>query len=321
MQIFQIISIIIILFAIEIAYFKIASKYNIVDKPNHRSSHSRTTIRGGGVVFILAVQVYLIYFDFQYAYFTFGLLIIGLISFLDDLRPVGKKIRLTVHVLAVLLMFNQLNILDLPLLMILGLLILVIAAINAMNFMDGINGITGGYSLVTLATLLYINEQQLTFVKSDLLITLLSSVLVFGFFNFRIKAKCFAGDVGSVGIAFILVFFIGQLVMLSGKPEYIFFLLIYGLDATSTIIFRLVRNENILEAHRSHFYQFLANERKLPHLLVSMLYVIIQLSFNILLVLNKSLYFTLGAAIITTIVFVGIRFYLEGHKRLLTAIR
>ena len=69
--------------------------------------------------------------------------------------------------------------------------------INAYNFMDGINGITGGYSLVVLGALAYINCAVTQFVMPELIYIAIAGCLVFCFFNFRKKAKCFAGDCGS----------------------------------------------------------------------------------------------------------------------------
>jgi UDP-N-acetylmuramyl pentapeptide phosphotransferase/UDP-N-acetylglucosamine-1-phosphate transferase len=249
------------LFVLEIFYFKIADHFNIIDKPNARSSHQSITLRGGGIIFTLAALIFFFTFGFQYPYFILGLFLISLISFLDDIFTLNNKVRLGIHLISVLLMFYQWNLFSLNLYWIPIALIFVIGTINAYNFMDGINGITGGYSLLAIATLYYINEQVTSFTSSDLLITVGLSLLVFNFFNFRKKAKCFAGDVGSVSIAFIIVFLIGQLLIQTQNFNYILLLLFYGLDAVTTIVFRVIRKENIFEAHRSHFYQFLSNEK------------------------------------------------------------
>ena len=126
--------------------------------------------------------------------------------------------------------------------------------------MDGINGITGGYSLVILAALAYINKEVVTFVEADFIYTVICSVLVFCFFNFRKRAKCFAGDVGSVSIAFILLFLIGRLIIRTGDFSWIVLLSVYGVDSVLTIIHRLMLHENIGLPHRKHLYQIMANE-------------------------------------------------------------
>ncbi|RYE11956.1 MAG: UDP-GlcNAc--UDP-phosphate GlcNAc-1-phosphate transferase, partial [Rickettsiales bacterium] len=142
----------IILFLVELFYFKIAKHYCIIDKPNHRSSHTQITIRGGGVIFSIATIFYSIYTKFQYPYFISGLFLISLISFLDDIKELSSKIRILIHLVAVVLMFVQIDMFTLPNYLILLGLIFVIGVINAINFMDGINGITGGYGLITLTT-------------------------------------------------------------------------------------------------------------------------------------------------------------------------
>src|SRR5690606_33521376 len=115
---------------IELLYFKIADRFNIIDKPNHRSSHDRITIRGGGVIFPIAVLVYSIVSGFQYPYFVVGLLAISLISFLDDILTLNNKVRLSVHLAAVLLLFLQWNLFSLSWYWLIIALIFVIATIN-----------------------------------------------------------------------------------------------------------------------------------------------------------------------------------------------
>ncbi|MCX3264070.1 MraY family glycosyltransferase [Pedobacter agri] len=309
----------IILLLLELVYFKIADRFNIIDKPNHRSSHTSVTIRGGGVIFCLAALIYFFSFGFHYPYFILGLLLISLISFLDDIFTLNNKVRISVHLIAVLLMFYQWGLFSLTLYWIPIAIIFVIGTINAYNFMDGINGITGGYSLVAIGTLYYLNEKVVAFTSSDLLITIGLSLLVFNFFNFRKRAKCFAGDVGSVSIAFIIVFFIGQLIIKTQNFNYILLLLFYGLDAASTIFFRAIRKENIFEAHRSHFYQYLANQLKWNHLVVSGLYMSIQLLLNVMLIflVGNNLWSASLLLIASGVLFLIIRFSVEGRERLL----
>ena len=307
------------LFLLELTYFKVADHFNIIDKPNARSSHQSITLRGGGVIFALAGIIYFILSGFQYPFFIIGLFAIATISFIDDVITLNNKIRLSIHLISVLLMFYQWNLFALSLYWIPLALVFVIGTINAYNFMDGINGITGSYSLLAIGTLYYINEKVVLFTSSDLLVIVGLSLLVFNFFNFRKKAKCFAGDVGSVSIAFIIVFLIGQLIINTGNFSYILLLLVYGLDAVITIFFRLLRKENIFEAHRSHFYQYLANEKKWSHLLVSGLYFIVQLIINLLIVYwvgdNYIMAFVL--VLLSAILFLIIRFKMEGKKRLI----
>jgi UDP-GlcNAc:undecaprenyl-phosphate GlcNAc-1-phosphate transferase len=310
-----------VLFALELIYFKIASKYNIIDHPNHRSSHTKVTIRGGGIIFSIALLLGSFYLGGEYIYFLSGLFLISLISFIDDIKPTSNKTRIVFHLIAVALLFFQVQMYNLSFYWIILGFIFVIGTINAINFMDGINGITGGYALITIVTLYYINRYMVSFTHEGYLILTIVSLIVFNFFNFRAKAKCFAGDIGSVSMAFIILFFLLQLIIKTSNLNYILLLLVYGLDASTTILFRIIRKENVFKAHRSHFYQFLANEKKIPHLLVSALYMLTQGTINIMITffLVKTFISLSLFIIISASAFILLRLFLEGPQRLLNS--
>ncbi len=268
--------ILVLLFLAELFYFKVADKYNIIDKPNERSSHTRVTLRGGGVVFYFGALVYFLTSGFEYPWFMLALTFVAIISFIDDIRSTSQKLRLVFHFSAMALMFYQWGLFSLSWWWIIIALIICTGIINAYNFMDGINGITGGYSLVVLLSLAYINEEVTPFVEQDLIYTVIMSVLVFCFFNFRKKARCFAGDVGSVSIAFILLFLLGKLIIQTGDFSWIILLSVYGVDSVLTIFHRLMLHENIGLPHRKHLYQLMANELRIPHVVVSVIYMVLQ---------------------------------------------
>jgi len=268
--------VLVLLFLAELFYFRIADKCNIIDKPNERSSHTRITLRGGGIIFYFGVLVYFLMNHFEYPWFMLALTLITFISFVDDIRSTSQALRLVFHFSAMALMFYQWGLFSLPWWTILVALIICTGIINAYNFMDGINGITGGYSLIILVALAYINREIVSFVEQELIVTVLCSVLVFNFFNFRKHAKCFAGDVGSVSIAFIVLFLIGKLIIKTEDFSWIILLVVYGVDSVLTIIHRLMLHENIGLPHRKHLYQIMANELKVPHVVVSSVYMIVQ---------------------------------------------
>ena len=268
--------VLVLLFFAELFYFYIADKYNIIDKPNERSSHTRITLRGGGIIFYFGVLAYFLTNHFEYPWFMLALTLITFISFVDDIRSTSQVLRLVFHFSAMSLMFYQWGLFSLPWWTILVALIICTGIINAYNFMDGINGITGGYSLIILVALAYINREIVSFVEQELIVTALCSVLVFNFFNFRKHAKCFAGDVGSVSIAFIVLFLIGKLIIKTEDFSWIVLLVVYGVDSVLTIIHRLMLHENIGLPHRKHLYQIMANELKVPHVVVSSVYMVIQ---------------------------------------------
>lgn len=311
----------ILLFFLMAIYFKLAGKYNIIDKPNERSSHTLITVRGGGIIFPFSALIYFSCFDFPYTNFISGLMLISLISFIDDVQELNGKIRMIFQFIVVALIFFELRLVSLiPIYCIIPLIVFVVAMINAWNFMDGINGITGGYSLLTIISMIYLNDKVVEFTSTGFMVAISLSLLVFIFYNFRTHARCFAGDVGSISIAFILAFLMIQLLIVSGNLNYILFLLLYGLDTTTTVFFRVIRKESILEAHRSHLFQFLANEKGLSHNTVSLIYIFVQLIINVIviLVLPENYISFIVCLIASLLVFLGVRFLMEGKKRLLT---
>jgi len=264
--------ILVLLFIAELFYFKIADKCNIIDKPNERSSHTRVTLRGGGIIFYFGALAYFLSNEWEYLWFILALTLVTFISFVDDIRSTSQRLRLVFHFSAMTLMFYQWGLFSLSWWWMIIALIICTGIINAYNFMDGINGITGGYSLVILGALAYINAEITQFVEPALIYTVLCSVLVFCFFNFRKKAKCFAGDVGSVSIAFIILFLIGKLIIQTEDFSWIILLVVYGVDSVLTIML----HENIGLPHRKHMYQLMANELKMPHVIVSLIYMAVQ---------------------------------------------
>lgn len=263
----------------ELVYFKIADKCNIIDKPNERSSHSAIVLRGGGIIFLIGVWLWSAFYGFQYPWLLAAVTLAAGISFVDDVHSLPDSVRLIVQFTAMGLMFQQLDILHLNMWWVVLLaLIVCVGASNIINFMDGINGITAGYSLAVLIPLLIMNH-KIGFMEESFLVVVILSVLVFSIFNFRErgKAKCFAGDVGSVGIAFIMLFAIGKLVMATGDVTWLLFLLVYGVDGCLTICHRILLHENLGEAHRKHAYQLMANELEMSHVVVSLTYMALQL--------------------------------------------
>lgn len=288
-----------ILMAAELLYFKIADRFNIIDRPNMRSSHTSITLRGGGVVFLFGAWGYAAFFGVTYPWFLTGLTLVGIVSFVDDVHSLPDSVRLVVQFAAMFLMFYQFGILNWNDWWIVCIaLILCVGITNAYNFMDGINGITGAYSLAVMLPLLYLNE-SVGFIEMPFLVVITLSILVFLFFNFRKKAKCFAGDVGSISMAFIVVFALGLLMLQTRDFSYIVFLAVYGVDAVLTIVHRIMLHENLGEAHRKHAYQLMANELKVSHLKVSAGYMLVQLAVSaglIFIPINHYLY--LGLVIV-----------------------
>ena len=272
-----------LLLAAEVVYFRIADRCNIIDRPNERSSHSTIVLRGGGIIFMLGLWIWAAFYGFGYPWFVVAVTLIAGVSFVDDIRSLPDSVRLVAQFVAMGLMFYQMDMLHWEMWWVVILALIVsVGATNIINFMDGINGITGGYALASLIPI-YILNKEMGFVEESLVVTVILADAVFCLFNFRPKgkAKCFAGDVGSIGIAFILLFMIGQLIMRTGDVTYLVFLLVYGVDGCLTIIHRIMLHENLGEAHRKHAYQLMANELKIGHVKVSLLYMGIQMAVSL----------------------------------------
>jgi UDP-N-acetylmuramyl pentapeptide phosphotransferase/UDP-N-acetylglucosamine-1-phosphate transferase len=278
----------VLLVGLELLYFRIANHFNIIDKPNERSSHSSVVLRGGGIIFLFGAWLWSAFFGFHYPWFLLGLTLVCGISLWDDIHSLPDSVRLIAQFMAMFLLFAEWSILNLSAWWIVIMaLIVCVGIINAYNFMDGINGITGGYSLAVLAPLMLLNN-SLHFIEMSYLIVTVVACIIFCFFNFRPKgkAKCFAGDVGSIGIAFILLLPLGKLILLTGDFTYIILLAVYGVDTILTICHRIMLHENLGQAHRKHAFQIMANELRIPHGIVSLCYMLLQMlvSFGLLFI-------------------------------------
>lgn len=260
----------------EVIYMKMAVKLKIFDVPHHQSSHTGVVVRGGGIIFYLAFLIWFIKSGFQWYGGLFGLTIIAGVSFLDDIRGVSPKIRLICQFLAILLMFYHSGLIRTAPHAVILLSIFCVGAVNIYNFMDGINGMTGGYSLVVALALLYVDIYQVQFADPSLIIYVILALLVFNLFNFRPHAKCFAGDVGSLSIGFILVYLVLRLALRGQTMAWMAMLIVYAVDGGLTILHRIWLRENLMKPHKKHAYQIMANELKMPHLVVSGIYMALQ---------------------------------------------
>ena len=270
-----------VLIAAEWGYFKLAYKYTIVDKPNARSSHSQTTIRGGGIVFPLAVLLAFAVGELSWP-IALAVGLVALVSFIDDIRPLPTLPRFGAQLVALALLVYQLHMLQEPVWLLVIIGVGLIGWINAFNFMDGINGITVLYAGICLVSLGYVNYHTPVF-KSIVIVGL--AAIVFGFVNLRKKALAFSGDVGSISLAVFLAYLLLYTMYFTQQWGFLLFFAVYGIDSACTILIRLAKKENIFKAHRTHLYQYLANEKKWSHLKVSALYAAAQAIINAVVLL------------------------------------
>ena len=267
-----------ILFVCMLFYFKMAAYFRIIDKPNERSSHITPTIRGGGIIFPIAILMFAFFNSFAFPYLISAVLLSALVSFIDDIKDTPRLIRFGVHLLASILVLYQAGILNVPVVLAGLALFLVVGMINAFNFMDGINGITGFYSLAVMLPLMF-TEVDIILLKLEVI--MLIALIVFLYFNARKKARCFAGDVGSVTVAVIMCFLVVQRIIATNDYTYLGFFSVYLVDTGLTIIQRAKAGERIFDAHRKHLFQVMSNEMNMPHLLVSVIFASMQLLINV----------------------------------------
>ncbi|WOK06268.1 glycosyltransferase family 4 protein [Imperialibacter roseus] len=295
-------------------YFRVAVKVKIFDTPNLRSSHGQLTIRGGGIVFPLSIIVWFFWENNVYLLFTSGLVLISVVSFIDDIHSISAAKRLVFQILAAFLLLYQIPYFESNILVGALALIVCVGWINSFNFMDGINGITALYSLVSLSTFYFLNSTYLI-IEPDFIEFVIISGLVFSYFNVRKTASTFAGDIGSVSMAFILTFLLLSFVMATNNWYYILFFLVYGIDAGVTVCERLLRGENIFKPHRTHLYQYLANEKGIPHIRVALIYAGTQLITNVLLVFFFPAEREYSLLVIAGIIFLAVCLYLLLKRR------
>jgi UDP-N-acetylmuramyl pentapeptide phosphotransferase/UDP-N-acetylglucosamine-1-phosphate transferase len=265
----------------------IAKKLQLTDVPSARSSHRDVTITGAGFIFPIAFFLPLALTGefIHYRSTIAGLLLISLVSFADDLKSVHPVIRVTVQVIAVsLLLWQTGGLFKMKAWQIVPGFILVVGIINSYNFMDGINGMNALYSISMIGILWMLRASGIHFLPVlPVFYSLMSALLAFSLFNVRKKAICFSGDVGSISIAYIISLMIIQVMIATDSEVWILLFGVYGLDSVGTIVLRIIRGEKIWMPHRTHFYQYLVNERKWPHVRVSALYAVMQFVLSIIL--------------------------------------
>lgn len=302
------------LLLLELAYMKAAVKLRIFDVPHHQSSHTGVVVRGGGVIFYVAFLLWALVHGFPTDGSLIGLTLLAAVSFADDIHNVSPKIRLVCQFIAILLMFYHSGLIQTSPHVIFLLSVACVGAMNIYNFMDGINGMTGGYSLVVALALLYVNTFQVQFTDSSLIMYVILSILVFNLFNFRRHAKCFAGDVGSLSIGFILVYFVLRMALRGQSMAWMVFLAVYAVDGGLTILHRILLKENLMKPHKKHAYQIMANELNMPHLLVSGIYMALQAICCVLFIIWPNYYtFFIEIAVLVAMYLVFMKKYYHLH--------
>ncbi len=277
-------------------YIRIAHFYKIYDHPVGRSSHLNRTITGFGVFVLFGLLLYSVAFPYTLkSFFIIGLLMISTISYIDDLVFVKHFIRLVFQIFALILMaielpFNyMLDFEKIPL--IIAIVILGIGVLNAFNFMDGINGMLGLTNLVILLSFLWLNSNsvdvqgnQISFIRNEFLYTYIIGVSIFLGLNLRRKAIVFAGDTGSIALAFIILYLMLNLIFKTGNYAYFLLFAVFGIDAGLTVIFKLLLRENIFVPHRDFLFKKLVHVGKYKHVNISIIYASLQALINVIVI-------------------------------------
>ncbi len=274
-----------------IIVYRFGQHFALIDKPNERSSHSISTPRGGGIgIWLTFLMIGILFTKDQF--FTVIAGITGLIGFIEDSFTLPSKIRLLLQIIIATLAVGLL--LGVPaspvnLILFLFFIVFLTGTTNFYNFMDGINGIAGltgfvGFGFMAFFSYSIAHDTNLIYSS----IALSAACLGFLPFNFP-KARVFMGDVGSILLGFV---FASYVIRLSANFSIflclIMFLSTFYADSIVTIFYRLWHKENIMKAHRSHLYQYMSNELKLPHWKVSIAYTTIQFVFGLLAILAYS---------------------------------
>lgn len=267
---------------------------NIIDCPNHRSSHTKPTPRGGGVAFILSFLMavpFIGYAGFLSVPVSIAILGAGLcvaiLGFLDDRRHIPASFRLLGHLCAAVFAMYCLG--GMPSISFFGWMvpsglllnslavIYLVWLINLYNFMDGIDGIASIEALCVCLSGVFLYWLNGDYALISLPLALTSAVIGFLWWNFP-PARIFMGDAGSGFLGVILgilsiqaagvasQFFWGWLILLG----------VFIVDTAVTLLFRLLRGCKIYEAHCSHAYQQAAR-RLGSHLGVSLGVLVINL--------------------------------------------
>lgn len=272
---------------------------NYLDNPNPRSMHKIPTPRGGGIgiyiAFHMGIIIYWIItdtFSDKNYYILIGSFLVASIGLLDDLFHIRRRIRILVHFISAIIAYFWLssefktwliengfpNFLHpwIQFLWILGL----VYSINLFNFMDGINGLAGMETVFVAGSFaIFLSDVYYLEYRSLQIGLLAFAALGFLIWNFP-KAVVFLGDCGSGFLGYIL-FAVGSWMVFNNCIQLVSFLLItlvFWMDATLTILFRLIHRENIFEPHTKHLYQVLAIKWK-SHAWVTILYSLINVLF------------------------------------------
>ena len=251
--------------------------FGLLDEPNHRSSHSKATPKGGGIGILAALVIAVLGLKLNILVWLPSI-ILAMLSFYGDRLHMSPKLRLALQFVCagVTVWAAFQNMPGMSIWLMIFFAFFIVGTANYYNFMDGINGIAGITGLVGFG-LLACCSWTLSGEISRLSLSLAAGCLGFLPFNMP-RARVFMGDVGSILLGFV---FAAAVMMLADSAASFIclasFIFPFYADEFISVLIRLKNRQNLLAPHRGHLYQLLANELKIPHWKISVSYGIIQL--------------------------------------------
>lgn len=297
-------------------------KYALGPDVTKRSMHRHFTPTGGGFIWVIAAIAGILIFGNMSCIsswiFLGGIFALAIISYIDDIHPLPPIPRLISQIVVMALSFKQLctpQVFDIYLIV----LFCGVGIINAINFLDGICGMLALYGLVVSGSLLYslfhVQTAETSYLIPVLIMTIIAQI-VFSFYNLR--DVIFAGDIGSITLGYIQIYICLTLILMTGDGSYIVFFSVCIFDTGLTTLQRLFSGYSILEPHRMNIYQLLTIHYGLPHVVVSIIYALLQLLINALFFLVPAsqhwTYFMLAGTMLTITYFI-VRFSFPNTKQ------
>jgi len=272
---------------------RIAVRYNLLDLPNHRTSHNKPVPRGGGFAIAIVVLVGFVLSESiagdmsmrAFWGFLLGATIIVVISGLDDLWNMPASLRLGVHLIAAIILValaGSVEQIEVPHIGTLRLgwsaipltLFWILGLTNAYNFMDGIDGMAAGQAIVAGGMWMIVADSRGFSLLSDLSVLVIGASVGFLIHNMP-PARIFMGDVGSTLLGYTFAALPVLAFQQEANPRFMTAAVLsvapFIFDTTFTIIRRALNHENVLRSHQSHLYQRLVR-RGVSHGSVSVMY-------------------------------------------------